>query len=109
MTYLAVSTAHACRWFELGFDKWGRTSTSQHTESASTFLRWHIKLTPLSSITQAVYRNIHKNGLFRLETADQTYCEDDKLFLADRFVEGICPNCGYDVRRSSAALYNTLT
>jgi methionyl-tRNA synthetase len=51
------------------------------------------------SITQEVYKNLHKNGLFRLETADQTYCEDDKLFLADRFVEGTCPACGYDDAR----------
>ena len=49
------------------------------------------------SITQHIYRNLHDNGLFRLETADQTYCEDDKLFLADRFVEGTCPQCGYEV------------
>jgi len=41
--------------------------------------------------------DLHHNGLFQLETADQTYCEDDKLFLADRFVEGTCPNCGYEV------------
>lgn len=68
-------------WFEIGFDKWGRTSTSEHT-----------------AITQEVYKNIHDRDYFRLETADQTYCEDDELFLADRFVEGTCPQCGYDVR-----------
>jgi leucyl-tRNA synthetase len=50
-----------------------------------------------NSITQQVYKDLHKNGLFRLETNDQTYCEDDKLFLADRFVEGTCPQCGYQV------------
>ncbi|RXK40051.1 methionine-tRNA ligase [Tremella mesenterica] len=70
------------KWFELSFDKWGRTSTPEHAE-----------------ITQSVYKHIHDNGLFRLETADQTYCEDDKLFLADRFVEGTCPQCGYDDAR----------
>ncbi|WWD18618.1 methionine-tRNA ligase [Kwoniella shandongensis] len=69
-------------WFEIGFDKWGRTSTPEHTK-----------------ITQEVYTKLHENGLFRLETADQTYCEDDKLFLADRFVEGTCPQCGYDDAR----------
>jgi methionyl-tRNA synthetase len=44
-----------------------------------------------------VFKHLYDNGLFRLETEDQTYCEDDKLFLADRFVEGVCPQCGYDV------------
>ncbi|ORY25931.1 tRNA synthetases class I (M)-domain-containing protein [Naematelia encephala] len=70
------------KWFEIGFDHFGRTSTPQHTV-----------------ITQSVYKHIHDNGFFRLETSDQTYCEDDKLFLADRFVEGICPQCGYDDAR----------
>ncbi|OWT39822.1 methionine-tRNA ligase [Cryptococcus neoformans Bt1] len=69
-------------WFQISFDKWGRTSSPKHTE-----------------ITQGIYKRLHENGLFRLETTDQTYCEDDKLFLADRFVEGICPNCGYDDAR----------
>jgi len=50
-------------------------------------------------VTQDIYKHIHKNGYFQLETADQTYCEDDKLFLADRFVEGECPQCGYDDAR----------
>ncbi|MCS7106750.1 MAG: methionine--tRNA ligase [Acidilobaceae archaeon] len=27
------------------------------------------------------------------------YCEKDKMFLPDRFVEGKCPNCGYDRAR----------
>ncbi|KAI9634682.1 tRNA synthetases class I (M)-domain-containing protein [Dioszegia hungarica] len=70
------------KWFEIGFDKWGRTSTDEHTK-----------------ITQEVYKNIHDRDFFRLETSDQTYCEDDKLFLADRFVEGTCPQCGYDDAR----------
>jgi methionyl-tRNA synthetase len=55
-------------------------------------------LTKLTArITQDVFKHLYDNGLFRLETEDQTYCEDDKLFLADRFVEGVCPQCGYDV------------
>ncbi|BEI83272.1 hypothetical protein CcaverHIS002_0311400 [Cutaneotrichosporon cavernicola] len=69
-------------WFELGFDMWGRTSDPAQTE-----------------VTQDIYKHIHKNGFFQLETSDQTYCEDDGLFLADRFVEGVCPNCGYDDAR----------
>nr|XP_019012920.1 methionine-tRNA ligase [Kwoniella pini CBS 10737]OCF51701.1 methionine-tRNA ligase [Kwoniella pini CBS 10737] len=69
-------------WFELSFDKWGRTSTPEHTK-----------------ITQDVYLDLHKNGFFKLETSDQTYCEDDNLFLADRFVEGTCPQCKYDDAR----------
>ncbi|WWC88548.1 methionine-tRNA ligase [Kwoniella dendrophila CBS 6074] len=69
-------------WFQLSFDKWGRTSTPEHTK-----------------LTQEVYLDLHKNGLLQLETAEQTYCEDDELFLADRFVEGECPQCHYDDAR----------
>ena len=50
-----------------------------------------------------MYKELHKNGFMVLETAEQTYCEDDKLFLADRFVEGTCPNCGYDVSHPQLA------
>lgn len=27
----------------------------------------------------------------------QLYCEKDDRFLADRYVSGTCPKCGYDV------------
>lgn len=70
------------KWFQIGFDQWGRTSDPAQTE-----------------VTQDIYKHIHDNGYFELETSEQTYCEDDKLFLADRFVEGECPNCGYDDAR----------
>ncbi|ORX37252.1 putative Methionyl-tRNA synthetase [Kockovaella imperatae] len=70
------------KWFEIGFDKWGRTSTPEHMV-----------------ITQQIYKNLHDNDLLQLETSEQTYCEDDQMFLADRFVEGTCPNCGYEDAR----------
>lgn len=69
-------------WFEIGFDHFGRTSTEKQTE-----------------LVQAIYLNIHKNGMFVQETTEQTFCEDEQRFLADRFVEGTCPRCGYDDAR----------
>ncbi|TFY82249.1 hypothetical protein EWM64_g1759 [Hericium alpestre] len=79
------------KWFEIGFDFFGRTSTQYHTE-----------------ICQSIYLNLAKNGLLEKQTKAQTYCEDCQKFLADRFVEGICPHCGSDhkvVQRSSANMY----
>ncbi len=32
-------------------------------------------------------------------TTTQPYCENHNAFLADRFVEGTCPRCGYDDAR----------
>ncbi|KAF9073437.1 tRNA synthetases class I (M)-domain-containing protein [Rhodocollybia butyracea] len=69
-------------WFDIGFDHFGRTSTPSHTE-----------------ICQEVYTNLGKNGFLEPQSKDQTYCEDCGRFLADRFVEGICPHCRYEDAR----------
>ncbi|KZT51735.1 methionyl-tRNA synthetase [Calocera cornea HHB12733] len=69
-------------WFELSFNHFGRTSTPEHTE-----------------ISQSIYLNLYKNDLLLKETNLQLYCEHDHRFLADRFVEGTCPYCGYEDAR----------
>ncbi|KIK45204.1 hypothetical protein CY34DRAFT_78284 [Suillus luteus UH-Slu-Lm8-n1] len=65
-------------WFDIGFDHFGRTSTAKHTE-----------------ICQSIYLNLGQQGYLEKQIKDQTYCEGCKKFLADRYVEGICPNCSY--------------
>ncbi|KAG8980610.1 hypothetical protein FRB90_007596, partial [Tulasnella sp. 427] len=70
------------QWFEIGFDHFGRTSTPAQTE-----------------ICQEVYLNLKDHNLLEKQTKEQTYCEGCAKFLADRFVEGTCPNCGYDDAR----------
>ncbi|EMD31310.1 hypothetical protein CERSUDRAFT_119865 [Gelatoporia subvermispora B] len=70
------------KWFELGFDHFGRTSTPAHTE-----------------ICQSIYLNLLHNGYLEKQEKDQTYCEGCSKFLADRFVEGTCPHCGADDAR----------
>ncbi|KAI0041705.1 methionyl-tRNA synthetase [Auriscalpium vulgare] len=69
-------------WFDIGFDYFGRTSTPLHSE-----------------ISQEIYTNLQKHGLLQRQEKEQTYCEDDQKFLADRFVEGTCPHCGSDDAR----------
>ncbi|KAG8754668.1 hypothetical protein FRC12_011125 [Ceratobasidium sp. 428] len=69
-------------WFELSFDHFGRTSIPEQTQ-----------------VCQEVYINLSKNGMLQMQTKDQTYCESCSKFLADRFVEGTCPHCGYDDAR----------
>lgn len=69
-------------WFELSFDSFGRTSAPEQTQ-----------------ICQEVYTNLSNNGMLQMQTKAQTYCEDCAKFLADRFVEGTCPHCGYDDAR----------
>ncbi|MEM3267266.1 MAG: class I tRNA ligase family protein, partial [Conexivisphaerales archaeon] len=40
------------------------------------------------------YLRLEKNGYIYPKVENQLYCEYDKRFLPDRFVEGICPYCG---------------
>ncbi|KAF1986656.1 methionyl-tRNA synthetase [Aulographum hederae CBS 113979] len=65
-------------WFNIGFDIFGRTPTQQQTD-----------------IAQDIFTKLYKNGYLEERTTTQPYCETHKSFLADRFVEGQCPLCGY--------------
>ncbi|KAJ1307882.1 hypothetical protein OPQ81_001962 [Rhizoctonia solani] len=69
-------------WFELSFDHFGRTSIPEQTQ-----------------VCQEAYINLSNNGMLQMQTKAQTYCEGCSKFLADRFVEGTCPHCGYDDAR----------
>ncbi|MEN6444525.1 MAG: methionine--tRNA ligase [Candidatus Cloacimonas sp.] len=40
------------------------------------------------------FLQLHKNGYIKPKNTLQFYCENDKRFLPDRYVEGICPRCG---------------
>ena len=40
-----------------------------------------------------------KNGFIEERTVKQVYSVDDKMFLADRYITGTCPYCGYDKAR----------
>ncbi|KAG6813405.1 hypothetical protein H0H92_011383 [Tricholoma furcatifolium] len=70
------------KWFDIGFDYFGRTSTPLHTE-----------------ISQSIFSNLGKHEYLERQHKEQTYCEGCPKFLADRFVEGICPHCGYEDAR----------
>jgi methionyl-tRNA synthetase len=66
------------KWFQIDFDHFGRTTTPQQTE-----------------IAQDIYKKLNQNGHVFEDTVTQLYCEQHQSFLADRFVEGTCPYCGY--------------
>ncbi|MCL1814792.1 MAG: methionine--tRNA ligase [Treponema sp.] len=70
------------RWFAIGFDKFGKTSTPIHTE-----------------VTQHLYKKLDENGYITENASEQLFCESCGRFLADRYVRGICPHCGYDEAR----------
>ncbi|PAV56256.1 hypothetical protein WR25_15695 isoform B [Diploscapter pachys] len=69
-------------WFNIEFDNFGRTTTQNHTE-----------------VTQDIFMQLHKNGFTTADSIDQLFCETCNMFLADRFVSGICNLCGFDDAR----------
>ncbi len=69
-------------WFGIAFDHFGRTSTPQQTE-----------------ITQTMFLDLEKNGFIKEHAIEQLYCSSCGRFLADRYVRGTCPSCGYEDAR----------
>lgn len=63
--------------FGIAFDIYSRTSNPVHYETAQEF-----------------FTTIHGKGILQEETSDQYYDEQEKIFLADRYIIGTCPNCG---------------
>ena len=69
-------------WFRISFDKFGRTSAHEQTE-----------------ITQSIFLDLDAKGYITTQTVEQLYCDSCARFLADRYVRGTCPACGYDGAR----------
>ncbi|KAF2770086.1 methionyl-tRNA synthetase [Teratosphaeria nubilosa] len=65
-------------WFDIAFDHFGRTPTREQTD-----------------IAQDIFLKLYHNGYLEEQETTQPYCTEHKAFLADRFVEGECPLCGY--------------
>ena len=66
---------------ELGisFDIYSRTTSKIHCKTASDF-----------------FRTLYDKGEFVEKTSLQYYDEEAGQFLADRYIVGTCPHCGYD-------------
>ncbi len=69
-------------WFDIQFDKFGRTSDPKQTE-----------------IVQGIFKEVDEAGYIREAEIEQLYCNHCERFLADRYVHGICPHCGYEDAR----------
>lgn len=65
--------------FGISFDIYSRTSAPVHYETASEF-----------------FRKLYETGKFIEKTSEQYYDEESKQFLADRYIVGTCPKCGFD-------------
>jgi len=65
--------------FGISFDNYSRTSSKIHHKTASDF-----------------FIDLHKKGDFIEEVTAQLYDAEANQFLADRFVIGTCPKCGFE-------------
>ncbi|MCL2824640.1 MAG: methionine--tRNA ligase [Polyangiaceae bacterium] len=65
--------------FGMSFDYFGRTSGETHARTSQEF-----------------FSALDSKGAFIQKTESHLYDATARLFLADRFVRGTCPHCGYD-------------
>ena len=63
----------------ISFDIYSRTTSKIHCKTASDF-----------------FRTLYDKGEFVEKTSLQYYDEEAGQFLADRYIVGTCPHCGYD-------------
>jgi methionyl-tRNA synthetase len=71
-------------WEKLGisFDLFTSTHTENHTK-----------------IAQEIFISLLDDGYIYKDIMSQPFCEDHGRFLADRYVEGICPHCNFNGAR----------
>ena len=68
--------------FGLSFDHFGRSSSERN-----------------KALTQHFAGKLDEAGLIREVSEEQVYSNADSRFLPDRYIQGTCPNCGYDRAR----------
>jgi len=63
--------------FHIAHDNWHSTHSPENTE-----------------LSQGIYRRLKAKGLIYTKPVEQFYDPVKKMFLADRYIKGECPNCG---------------
>ena len=48
-----------------------------------------------------IYEKMDKNGYIITKVEKRPYCNNCKVFLADAFIEGTCPKCGYEYAKGN--------
>jgi methionyl-tRNA synthetase len=63
----------------ISFDYYDRTSSPEHHKNSQEF-----------------FKTLYDKGEFLEKASEQYYDEKAEQFLADRYIKGTCPKCGYD-------------
>ncbi|MGY6535143.1 MAG: methionine--tRNA ligase [Pararhodobacter sp.] len=79
---LHAEQAELARGFRLSFDHYGRSSSARN-----------------HALTQHLAARLGAAGLISEVTEKQVFSIADNRFLPDRYIEGTCPNCGYERAR----------
>ena len=91
-----TANSAALQSFGMSFDIYSRTSNPLHIKT-----------------TQEFFLDLLAKGFMSEKEEAQFYDADANMFLPDRYVEGVCPNCGFDKARGDqcdncGAYYNQL-
>jgi methionyl-tRNA synthetase len=65
--------------FGISFDHYSRTSAAIHHKTAQQF-----------------FKTLYDKNVFKEEITQQYFDEEAKQFLADRYITGTCPKCGFE-------------
>ncbi|MDR1997867.1 MAG: methionine--tRNA ligase [Candidatus Margulisbacteria bacterium] len=63
--------------FNIGFDNYYSTNSPEN-----------------KALSELFYRQARAKGLIYEQDISQAYCEKCRMFLPDRFIKGVCPQCG---------------
>ncbi|WP_323785116.1 methionine--tRNA ligase [Thalassovita sp.] len=81
-TEMHLVQAQIAEGFGLSFDHFGRSSSEAN-----------------KTLTQHFAVQLYQNGLIEERSETQMYSPTDGRFLPDRYIEGTCPNCGFESAR----------
>jgi len=73
---IAAGRPQYLKGFHLSFDHWHSTDSPENT-----------------ALSQDIYRRHKEAGLIYVKPVEQFYDPVKKMFLADRYIKGECPNC----------------
>jgi methionyl-tRNA synthetase len=73
---IAADRPKYLKGFHIEFDHWHSTHSDENTE-----------------LSQDVYRRLKEAGLIYVKPVEQFFDPVKKMFLADRYIKGECPNC----------------
>ena len=69
----------AFKGLRIDFDIYHRTSSELHHRTASDF-----------------FKELEEKGAFEKKQTEQYFDQEAGVFLADRYIQGTCPNCGHE-------------